>query len=90
MFGTLASLGIACLLVPVFAKYAEVKSSAEKGFSLIAGAGVLFILAQAFEVNVLVNNVSQLSTWGSMLFQVIGWIFVLVGAIWAAWKLAVE
>lgn len=75
----MVTLAVALLLVPVFAKYAAWKA---KGLPLIAGAGILFLLAEGFAVFGVAGE--QLSSWGALLFQLIGGIFILVGAILAA------
>lgn len=82
---------LACLLAPVLAKYAGLMDKAKRGFSLIAGAGVLYLLANSFaRTELVVEEASKLATWGSYLFGLIGWIFVLVGTLMVAYKLAME
>ncbi|MFP4116941.1 MAG: hypothetical protein ACLFQ8_01405 [Candidatus Aenigmatarchaeota archaeon] len=82
---------LVCLLAPVLAKYAGLMEKAKRGFSLIAGAGALYLLAYSFgQTELVVEEAAQLATWGSYLFGLIGWIFVLVGALMVAYKLAME
>lgn len=76
-------LGVVCLLVPVFAEYAKIRKNAEKAFNWIAVAGVSFILATAFSINLWATYIPQLAMYGGMLFEFVGWIFVLIGAILA-------
>ncbi len=76
-------LGIACMLVPVFAEYAKIRKNAEKAFNWIAVAGVSFILSAAFGIALWTTYIPQLATYGAMVFQFVGWIFVLVGALLA-------
>lgn len=91
MFETVIGLGIASLLVTVFAEYAGIRDSAKRGFSLIAGAGVLYILAGAFSMSdVLTTYVPLVADGGAMIFGLIGWIFLLVGALMSSYKLAME
>lgn len=91
MLETLLAFVIVSLLVPVFAKYAGIFGEAEKGFKFIAGAGVLYLLAHSFEMTTLVTaQAPDLATYGSYLFGIIGWIFILVGALMVAYKLAME
>ena len=67
------------------------KKEAKKGFSLIAGAGVLYLLSHSFEMTgLVVDKAAWLEMWGSYLFGLIGWIFVLVGALTVAYKLSME
>ncbi len=83
---------LVCLLAPVLAKYAGIMERAKRGFSLIAGAGVLYLLAHSFGQTELlvVDEAAELATYGSYLFGIIGWIFVLVGTLMVAYKLAME
>lgn len=91
VFEGVIGLGIACLLAPVFAEYAKIRETAEKAFSMIAGAGVLFILAVSFNVTTVFSaNAPQFASMGSIVFQFVGWILVLIGAIVAAYRLTVE
>jgi len=82
---------LVCLLAPVLAKYAGIMERAKRGFSLIAGAGVLYLLAHSFgQTELVVDKAAELATYGSYLFGIIGWIFVLVGTLMVAYKLAME
>ena len=91
MMETTLAFVIVSLLVPVFAKYAGILEEAKKGFSLIAGAGVLYLLSHSFEMTgLVVDKAAWLEMWGSYLFGLIGWIFVLVGALTVAYKLSME
>lgn len=92
VFGSaLMNLGVVALLVPVFAEYAKIRKKAQRAFSLIAGSGVLFVLAAAFKVSFGgIPLMGIVASGGAMLFQFIGWIFALIGAIWAAYKIAAE
>ncbi len=91
MMETMLAFVVVSLLVPVFAKYAGILGEAKKGFLFIAGAGVLYLLAHSFEMTELVvEEAPALATWGPYLFGLIGWIFVLVGALMVAYKLAME
>ncbi|MBI4176281.1 MAG: hypothetical protein HY518_03685 [Candidatus Aenigmarchaeota archaeon] len=75
---------IAVFLVLVFAEYIKIRSKS-KGFSLIAAAGVLFLLAYTFMSSTLTfwGQVSM-AVYGQWLFEVIGWVLMLVGALWVA------
>jgi len=76
-------LGIACVLLPVFAEYAKVRKDSEKAFNWLAAGGISFILAAAFGVNLWTTYIPELATYGGMLFEFIGWLFVLIGALLA-------
>lgn len=90
LFEGLLGLGFLSLLVPVLAKYAKIKKHAKKAFNWIAGAGISFILATAFNYKVVSfwMYAGKISTWLQQLFEFIGWIFLLVGSIWAMVELA--
>jgi len=76
-------LGVVCMLLPVFAEYAKIRKGAEKAFNWLAVGGISFILATAFGVNLWITYIPQLATYGGMLFEFIGWLFVLIGALLA-------
>lgn len=73
---------IATLLAPVFAEYAKIRVKAEKQFNFIASAGIFFLLAIAFNASFL-TMAGDAAMYGMYLFEFLGWIFLLVGAIWA-------
>ena len=87
IFGGLLDLVLVLFLVLVFAEYAKVRAKAEKQMKFVAGAALFFLLAFAF---------SGLSVWGMVagaeygtyLFEIIGWIFLLIGTLWGAIVLA--
>jgi hypothetical protein len=70
------------LLAPVFAEYAKIRTKAVRAFSMIAASGVLFLLSMGFSVFTGIE--SSVAFYGAMLFDVVGFIFLLVGAVWAA------
>ncbi|MFB6089228.1 MAG: hypothetical protein ABEK36_05610 [Candidatus Aenigmatarchaeota archaeon] len=83
-------LGLAFLLAPVLAEYANLKEKTGTAFGWIAGAGLFFLLSSTFE-NTFWSVVStQASYWGSLLFQFFGWIFAFIGTIWAAYLITKE
>ncbi|MCX6815096.1 MAG: hypothetical protein NTY20_05615 [Candidatus Aenigmarchaeota archaeon] len=72
------------LLAPVFAEFAKIRTKATRAFSMIAASGVLFLLAMGFSVFAAMESTTALAFYGAMLFDVVGFIFLLVGAVWAA------
>lgn len=80
--------GIALLLVPVLAEYAKLRAKAERGFNLIAGAGVLTLLGVGFGVFNSIAGAEAVAIGGALLFDVIAWILLLIGALWATVNLA--
>lgn len=83
-------LGLVCLLAPAIAQYAGVKKKMDKGLGWVAVAGLMFILAGAFDASVVTfwatSDLGSVADGGLYLFQIIGWIFVLVGVISAAFE----
>lgn len=89
MFAGILDLALVCLLAPVLAQYAGLKDKATHGLSLVFGAGVLFLLAASFRMSeAFATSVPRMAELAGMLFDLIGWLFLLVGAILVAWKLA--
>ena len=78
-------LGLVCLLAPAITQYAGVRKKAEKGYNWITIAGLMFILAGAFDPVTVTfwatSGLTEIVGWGMQLFQIIGWIFVLVGVL---------
>lgn len=82
VFEGIIGLGIACLLAPAIAQFAGTRKKAERGYNWIAIGGLMFILATAFSIDFwTLNKLTQISGWGSQIFQIIGWIFVLAGVL---------
>lgn len=82
--------GLVCLLAPAIAKYAGISKKAKKGYGWITIAGLLFILAGAFDVATVTfwatSGLGEVAGWGLQLFQIIGWIFILVGVLSALFE----
>ena len=79
-------LAMATLLAPVFAEYAKIRSKAERQFNFIAAAGVFFLVSIAFTVSLFTSTLGSSYIIGQFLFEFLGWIFLLVGAIWAVFS----
>jgi hypothetical protein len=73
---------MATLLAPVFAEYAKIRVKAEKQFNFIAAAGIFFLLSIAFTASFL-EMAGTVAMYGVWFFQFLGWLFLLVGALWA-------
>ena len=73
---------LVCLIAPVFAEYAKIRKKAERAFNWIAAGGVSFILAAAFTLSFW-TYAGQVGLWLQYLFEFIGWIYVLIGALLA-------
>ncbi len=68
-------------LAPVFAEYAKIKGEIEKQLKWIETAGLFFLLSIGFGVLLTYTNYAN---YGSMLFDFLGWLFLLIGVLWAA------
>lgn len=77
-------MAIAVFMIVVFAEYGNVRKRAERGFGFLAAGGLLFFLAATFNLEVLKTVTVQGALYGQYLFQVIGWIFIIVGVVWAS------
>ncbi|MBN2102199.1 MAG: hypothetical protein JW716_05000 [Candidatus Aenigmarchaeota archaeon] len=74
-------LAFFALLVPVLAEYGKIKGLA-KPLGFIAGSGLFFLLAAGFETSLWMMYAAAYGPLGSALFQFLGWILLLVGALW--------
>ena len=94
----LMDMGIVLLLGCVLAEYFKFRQKAEKGFMWLALAGVWFIFAATFAVTpTLYAHVG--SAWMSPtgeemtiagIFEIIAWIFALIGTLFIAYQILVE
>lgn len=85
IFGGAWDVAVAIFLVLVFAEYVKIRAKANKQFNWIAAGGVLALLAGASPwIGVLHAGAGNIL---GMLFGVIGYILVLIGALWAAAEL---
>jgi len=92
VFEGLVGLGVAFLLAPVFAEWAKLRHKAEKGFSWFAVAGAFFLFAATFAavpsvgVTGILSVVAPLGT----VFEIIGWLFALIGAVFIGYETLLE
>ena len=86
VFGGHLDWVIVIFLVLVFAEYTKVRAKSAKGFGLIGGAAVFFLLAGSFASLGFMQllTASGLAAVGQYLFEVIGFIFLLIGTIMLA------
>ena len=85
LFGGLWDAALAIFLVLVFAEYVKVRSKASKQFNWIA-AGCLLVLLAGASSWVSIAGTTAVSG-AETLFSVIGWIMVLIGALWGSMEL---
>lgn len=83
-------LAIACLSAPLFAKYAGYEIS-KKPYDMVGVGGLFFLLGAAFHLGPSrVDFLAHLSTVGSLIAHVIGWLMVIVGAFRSAVDVIME
>ncbi|QQG39729.1 MAG: hypothetical protein HYS81_05180 [Candidatus Aenigmatarchaeota archaeon] len=81
------NLGLVLLIVPVLAEWAKVRKGSEKAYAWIAAGGVSFILASAFGASgTLSTYAASAASSGWLLFDAVGFILVLVGALMALYN----
>jgi len=81
--------GIALLLGVALAEYSKFRHKAEKGWSWIATAGVLFLFAGVFPATITSFLTFGAYTLGTV-FEVIGWLFALIGTLFVAYEVLLE
>jgi succinate dehydrogenase hydrophobic anchor subunit len=82
---------LVALLTPVFTEYAKLRTKVAKPVNFVAIAGVFFLLASGFEISMWASiQVYSAAFYGSLLFQFLGWLFLLIGVLWAAFGLLKE
>lgn len=93
VFEGLIGLGIAFLLAPAIAEFAKIRNKADKGFSLLALAGVSFLFATSFEVLPLISASDaylQVIQPGNLVFQGLGWLLALFGWAFIMYEILLE
>ena len=92
LFEGVVGLGIACLLAPAIAEYAKMRNKADKGFGWVAVAGVMFLFSGASgATTTLFGATGYLAGLPvAMLFEVIGWLFALIGTVFVGYEVLVE
>ncbi|TAL46743.1 hypothetical protein EPN87_04540 [archaeon] len=94
LFGGMVDLGIAFLIVVALAEYIKFRNKADKGFSWLAVAGVLFLFAGASAADTTISSYAPgvVGASGALtsLFGVVGWVFALVGTLFIIYQVIVE
>ena len=74
-------LGLALLIAPVLGVYAKIVKD-KRGFLWLTGAGVLYILAAAFSIQI--EWIPSGLSYGVMIFEIIALIATFIGALMVA------
>jgi len=89
LFEGLVGLGIACLLAPAIAEWAKFRGKADKGFNWIAVAGVFFLFAGVTgAATSLAPYLAGIPV--AAVFEILGWLFALIGTIFVGYEVLVE
>lgn len=88
LFDTTAlNLGVGFLLAAAFAYYAKFK--AEKGFQWLGVSAVFFLFSAAFaapSVQLYLSSITILQ----QIFELLGWLFALIAAVFVAYEVLLE
>ncbi len=92
VFEGLVGLGIALLFGTALAEYSKFRQKSTRGWNWLALAGAWFIFAGSFGVATALAPYVTATLWEgiSLLFQTLGWLFALIGAIFVAYETLVE
>ncbi|MBI4017477.1 MAG: hypothetical protein HY366_00860 [Candidatus Aenigmarchaeota archaeon] len=81
------NLGLVLLIVPALAEWAKVRKASEKAYAWIAAGGVSFVLAATFGASgALAQFAGSAASSGWLLFDGLGFVLVLVGALMALYN----
>ena len=92
VFGApLIDAGIGVLILVALAQYAKVRDKSEKGYNWLAAGGVLLLFSGLFVAAPALGNLLG-GVWTGLeyFFEVVGWIFALVGVVFVAYETVVE
>jgi hypothetical protein len=89
---TLLDAGVAVLAFVALAQYSKIRDKAERGFSWLAASGAILLFAGMFEVAPALGSFIGSSIWNGLgsLFQIVGWIFALIGVVFIAYETVIE
>lgn len=96
LFEGVVGLGLALLTGLALAEWGKFRNKAEKGFNLLALGGVWFLFSGATSVAAGSGGFPSVASLASQLtavsdiFGIIGWIFALIGTLFAAYEVLVE
>ena len=87
-----AGLGLAFLLGVALAEWGKFRNKADKGFSWLALAGVWFLFTGSFGIatNLASYLGPELFVGIGSVFEIVGWIFALIGTLFVAYEVLVE
>jgi hypothetical protein len=80
VFGAVLDWIVVVFLVLVFAEYMKIRAKS-KGFHLLLGGGMMFLLAASFGGLAVMAMAGGMQVYAMYLFEVIGFILLLIGTI---------
>jgi hypothetical protein len=88
----LVDVGVALMFIYALAEYAKYTRAARKGFSWLALSGVFLVFAGTFGVATTLGTYLGTAVWEGLgqLFEVLGWLFALIGTVFIAYEVLVE
>lgn len=92
VFAPLIDASIAVFILVALAQYAKIRDKSERGYNWLAAGGVLLLFAGLFGVATALGNLIGTTIWSGLgnLFQIVGWLFALVGVVFVAYETIVE
>ncbi|MEE9406142.1 MAG: hypothetical protein V3V26_01930 [Candidatus Aenigmarchaeota archaeon] len=88
IFGGLLDVVVVVFLVLVFAEYIKLRAKVDKPMKFLAGSALLFLLAWSFGgLSVFTTYAGSAAMYGTQLFEILGWILLLVAALWGTLEL---
>lgn len=86
IFGGLLDVVVVVFLVLVFAEYIKLRAKVEKPMKFLAASALLLLLAYSFGMSVFAYA-GGAAAYGTQLFEILGWIMLLVGTLWGTLEL---
>ena len=93
VFAPLIDASVAIFILIALAQYAKIRDKSERGYNWLAAGGVIILFAALFSVAPAFGSAVGLSTvWNNIgdIFQIIGWLFALVGVAFVAYETVIE
>ena len=93
VFTTLIDASVAIFILIALAQYAKIRDKSDRGYGFLAAGGVILLFAALFSVAPAFGSAVRLSTvWDNIggVFQIIGWLFALVGTFFVAYETVIE
>lgn len=92
VFTGLIDASLAIFILIALAQYARIRDKTEKGYNWLAAGGVVLLFAGLFAVAPALGSILGAGIWEGLgkLFQIVGWLFALVGIAFVAYETVVE